>query len=288
MEPFLDFTGSKRKIKNIIINKFGKFDIYVEPFLGGGTIYFDLLPKKAILADNNQNLIITYLMVKNNIDNLIKKLRKIGNEYRKSEDKKKYYLKKREFYNKIKYINYEELKDKSEKIQLEIATLFIFINKTSYRGLYRENRNGLFNVGLGNRNIHIIGDKYFNHLREISKNLSKPGIKIMYSDYNNVFTYINKYYKNKKILLYLDPPYYPCNSSFFNYTKIFGVKEQEELAKKIIKLRENLNIEIYMSNSYCKELKILYKSFIFKKIVLSRFISPNKKANFAEYLIYSK
>jgi len=105
MKPIIKWTGGKGRIRDKIIPKFLNFTYYIEPFFGGGAIFFELLPEKAIISDINSNLINLYLIVKENNEKFIKKLKKYQTKYLSSEDeeyRKKFFYKIREKYNKIK------------------------------------------------------------------------------------------------------------------------------------------------------------------------------------------
>lgn len=153
LKPFIKWTGGKTRVLEQIVPYFKDYDdCYVEPFLGGGSVLFRLQPKNAIVADINSNLIITYKMVKTSVDKVITLLKKYQMEYPEYVERKKtkkgerrknltprevYFYKKRDRYNEIKfYENDIGNAEKSDK-NIELASLFLFLNKTAFNGMYR-------------------------------------------------------------------------------------------------------------------------------------------------------
>jgi DNA adenine methylase len=144
VSPFIKWVGGKskliseidRNLPDIIKDDF----TYVEPFLGGGAVFFHLISnykiKNAYLNDLNIHLINTYIDLRDNYRLLCKFLKDIQLEYENSEDKKNYYLNKRKEFNSIKK-------------SIEKSSLFIFLNKTGFNGMYRENSKGEFNIPFG-------------------------------------------------------------------------------------------------------------------------------------------
>ncbi len=229
-----------------------KIKRYFEPFVGGGTIAFFLLKthpeiENIFLSDINKELIITYNVVKRDVEELINLL----NRYKLKHNK--------EFYSKVR----EEDVDKLTPIQT--AARFIYLNKTCFNGLYRVNSKGKFNVPMGNyKNPGICNEK---DLREISKLLQKDDIK-MFQFYDAV--------KNtqKGDFIYFDPPYYPLKrESFTTYTKEqFLEKEQERLAE-LFKELDKRGCKVMLSNSDTPFIKNLYKGYNIHIVKATRMIN---------------
>ena len=141
-----------------------------------------------------------------NIDILIKSLKEMEEEYISLDDenRKIYYYEKRQKYNKLK-INIEEN-------NIEKASLFIFLNKTCFNGLYRVNKKGEFNVPMGAYKNPKICDK--ENLKNVA--MALKNVKIIYADYRESESFIDE-----KTFVYIDPPYRPLNtsSSFTSYTE---------------------------------------------------------------------
>ena len=152
--PFVKWVGGKRQL----LKQFREFGLYppeafnpitntyYEPFVGGGAVFFDLLPKNAELSDMNNELIIAYNVIKNNVDELIESLQK--------------HIYDKEYYLKVRIQKIEDLSD------IEIASRFIFLNRTGFNGLYRVNKNGQFNVPFGRYSNPVICDE--ENLRRVS------------------------------------------------------------------------------------------------------------------------
>lgn len=182
---------------------------YYEPFVGGGAVFFDLLPKNAELSDLNNELVITYNVIKNNVEELIQSLQK--------------HIYDKEYYLKVRAKKIDDLSN------IEVASRFIFLNRTGFNGLYQVNKSGQFNVPFGRYNNPVICD--VENLRQVSQALQD--VSITHQDYKNAL-------ETAKIgdFIYLDPPYYPINatSSFTSYTaEGFLEKEQTELRDTFIK-----------------------------------------------------
>ena len=162
-KPFAKWVGGKRQLlkqfKDLGLYPPEGFNpnkaTYFEPFVGGGAVFLDLLPQKAVLSDMNQELIITYNVIKNDVKSLIKSLKK--------------YKYDKEFFLKIRAQKIDELSD------LKIASRFIYLNRTCFNGLYRVNSKGDFNVPFGSYNNPLIYDE--GNLIKIS-NLSNIGPEI--------------------------------------------------------------------------------------------------------------
>lgn len=227
VKPFVKWAGGKGQLLAEIA-KYYPFDSkkitrYVEPFVGGGAVLFDILNKYKLeyvcLNDINTDLINTYSTVRDNIDELIERLIDIQGEYLSldSDNRKRFYYDKRERYNMLKT---GSICDNCEK-----AALLIFLNKTCFNGLYRVNQKGLFNVPAGAYKNPLICDE--KNLRSIAMLLQNT--EIVCGDYGALEDKIDK-----NTFVYIDPPYRPLSntSSFTAYTaNAFGDDEQIRLAK---------------------------------------------------------
>jgi DNA adenine methylase len=132
MEPFLKWAGGKRWLIKQCPSIFPeKYNTYIEPFLGSGSIFFFLEPKKAILSDINKDLINAYKIIKNTPDELYDILK----EYHANHSKEFYY----------------NIRDSEFSDDIHRAARFIYLNRTCWNGLYRVNRKGKFNVPIGTK-----------------------------------------------------------------------------------------------------------------------------------------
>lgn len=286
-KPFVKWAGGKSQLISEIRKKYPKnIKCYCEPFVGGGAVLFDILanykPEKVLINDINKELIITYYQLQNNVDNLIKKLFALQNEFISAdlEQRKIIYNNNRKLYN--------SLKNKScENNELEIASLFIFLNKTCFNGLYRVNKNGDFNVPMGSYKNPLICDEL--NLKNNSELLQN--VKIICGDYRKCKNFIDN-----ETFVYIDPPYRPLTqtSSFTSYSsKVFDDKEQIRLAKFINVISEKGAI-VVASNSDPQNtdendmfFDDLYKNYSIKRIQAKRMINSkgNGRGNINELLI---
>ena len=211
--PFVKWAGGKRQLIPQIRERMpGKYNDYYEPFVGGGAVIFDLLPANALINDINKALINTYRTICNEPDAFLKEVNRLDNDM--WEDGKKYYYSIREHYNdKLMRSEYD----------VELAALFVFINKHCFDGLYRVNGKGLFNVP-------------YNNSRRVSVD---EDVIIATSEYLRRVTIIDGDFeqacKNAKKgdFVFIDSPYAPLNpTSFESYTKEgFDIESHKRLAK---------------------------------------------------------
>ncbi len=210
LKPFIKWVGGKSKLlktlKEYIPNE---FDTYIEPFLGGGAMVFYLQPKKAIISDINAKLINTYIQVRDNLEQVIIALQS------KSVDK--------ETYLKIR----SEFNQKEVALNVELAAKFIYLNKASFGGVYRENSKGEYNVPFANGRVKIAVD--YENLKNISCYLNDNDVKILHQSFEKTLEMVGQ-----NDFIYLDPPYIKEKSnSFTKYNKDdFGVED----CKKIFSL----------------------------------------------------
>ena len=220
--PFVKWVGGKTQlldeVKKSLPRDFStrQHITYVEPFVGGGAVVFKLLQEypnieRAIINDINEELICTYRVIKENVEDLIESLDVIQSEYipLSSDDRKSYFIAKRSLFN-------------AKKITpLETAALFIFLNRTCFNGLYRVNSKGEFNVPHGKYVNPRICDA--DNLRACSKVLQK--VEILCGDFAETGRYAGP-----DTLYYFDPPYKPITetSSFTSYTR-GGFDDQEQI-----------------------------------------------------------
>ncbi len=232
--PFVKWPGGKSKLIEEIRKQYPlelgtTIRKYAEPFVGGGAVLFDILEKYELdeiyISDTNAELINTYIVLRDDVDHLIPELLQYQNEYipLSFDLRKKYFYEKRECFNNLK---------SQGILNVKTASLFIFLNKTCFNGLYRVNAKGEYNVPIGSYKTPLICDE--NNLRLVSKILSK--VTIVCGDYHESDAFIDN-----KTLVYLDPPYRPLSmtSNFTAYTQyMFGDDDQIELARYIQQLSD--------------------------------------------------
>lgn len=244
-KPFLKWAGGKGQLLKEIEQNYpfenGKITKYAEPFVGGGAVLFDILNKynldEVYISDINVELINTYRVIRDNIDDLIEIISAMQNDFTPldTEHRKELYLDKRNRFNELKV-------NGDKNINFEKAALMIFLNKTCFNGLYRVNKKGLFNVPMGSYKNPLICDE--NNLREVSKKLQN--VIIVCGDYKESADFIDE-----NTFVYFDPPYRPITdtSSFTAYTEnIFNDEKQIELARFVDHINEK-GAKVVVSNS---------------------------------------
>lgn len=215
-KPFLKWAGGKTQLLKEIECRFpkglktGDIDIYVEPFIGGGAVFFFIAQnfesiKHFYLFDVNQDLVRCYNTIKQNVDAVIAELDVLKHTFlaeRTSESRKEFFLAVRKEFNL----------EKSTHFSFATAAKLIFLNKTCYNGLYRVNQSGYFNVPFGGYKNPKLYD--FENLTAVSNLLQSADINC--SDFEKSAKYITS-----RTFVYLDPPYRPLSTtaSFTSYAK---------------------------------------------------------------------
>ena len=218
--PFVKWAGGKRQLLAQIRERMPReYNRYYEPFIGGGAVVFDLLPENALINDINEALINAYVQIRENVDSFLDNINRIDSAI--GEDGKAYYYSMRNLYNmKLEKMQYD----------IELAALFVFLNKHCFNGLYRVNSKGLFNVPYNN-----------------SKRVSYDEESIrMTSDYLKRVTITTGDFEDacrnagRGDFVFLDSPYAPLNpTSFESYTKEgFTLESHERLARLYDELTE--------------------------------------------------
>lgn len=271
-KPFLKWVGGKTQLLGQIHQYLPeKFNEYYEPFLGGGAVFFSLNPKKAYLNDLNPHLMDLYKHVRDNLKGLINELDKLQDEYvtLEHEDRKKLYYKKRDEYNQIKY-----------KANIKKSALLIFLNKTGFNGMYRENPRGEFNIPHGRNGLK----KLYNLDQIKDASMALKSAELSAEPYNVAIA------KAKKgDFIYLDPPYWPLTktANFTNYIGQDFVIEEQHILKDFIDELTDLGCKVMMSNSNTDMLKTLYNKYNIYEVSANRFINckPNGRGKITELLI---
>lgn len=259
-KPFLKWAGGKSQLLKQLNNYLPSiYNTYIEAFLGGGALFFSLKPKSAILSDINPELINCYKVVRDDVDGLILVLMKYINE--------------EVFYYELRS------KDVLKLSIIERAARFIYLNKTCFNGLYRENKKGEFNVPFGKNNNATICD--VDRLKEASKALKNA--KIICADYK----FVLRRYAQSGDFVFLDPPYHPVSESadFKRYTKeSFYEDDHVELRNEVNRLvRKGVNV--ISTNSNTDYINELYSAFEREVVETKRLISSNSLTRTGQDLI---
>lgn len=287
--PFLKWAGGKTQLLPTIDSflpesfRSEKDVTYIEPFVGGGAVLFFLLRKypnikHAVINDINSHLIQTYRVIRDEPRSLTEVLSELQAQFRTLND----YDKQKEFYLKIRNrFNRQELSS------VEEAAFMIFLNRTCFNGLYRENSKGGFNVPFGRYTNPTICDE--NLILADSELLQR--VEIINGDFSNTAEHISGY-----TLFYFDPPYRPLDatSSFNSYVKeSFDDTEQIRLKDFYSEISAG-GCHAMLSNSDCKGRNAeddffdrLYADFIIERVYAKRCINANaaKRGTLTELLI---
>lgn len=237
--PFVKWVGGKRQLlrqfRELGLYPPEGFDpvenTYFEPFVGGGAVFFDLLPKKAVLSDMNKELVTTYKVIRDDVEALIQSLEK--HTYSKSH------------FLKVRALNPEQLSDAA------VAARFIYLNRTCFNGLYRVNSKGQFNVPFGAYKNPRICDA--TNLRRVS--LALKHVTIRHEDYSHVLKRAKK-----GDFVYFDPPYHPltATASFTSYTAGgFSAEDQIKLRDTFLELHKR-GCYLMLSNSKTSFISKIY------------------------------
>ncbi|MEK4127396.1 Dam family site-specific DNA-(adenine-N6)-methyltransferase [Anoxybacillus sp. FSL W8-0382] len=223
-KPILKWAGGKQQMLDVLLPQVPKqYNRYIEPFFGGGALFFALTPKDAIIADSNPELINLYRVVADNVEELISILKEMKND--------------ESFYYEVRGLDPDLLSP------VERAARTIYLNRTCYNGLYRVNRKGQFNVPYGKyKNPKICDEK---NLRAASNALQD--VLIVEGDYKDVL----REHARPGDFIFLDPPYLPVGkySDFKRYTKEqFYEEDHIELAQEVDRLHE-LGCYVILTNS---------------------------------------
>jgi len=275
-KPFLKWAGGKGQLIPEIEArlpdelKAGQINTYIEPFISGGAVFFYIAQhyesiKHFYLFDINQDLVNSYNVIKEDVESLIKKLKRMQDKFIRLEEpeRKKYFLDVRKKFNAVKHYD----------CGIQTIAKLIFLNKTCFNGLYRVNKKGEFNVPFGRyKNPKICNAE---NLRATSEILQKA--KIICGDFENCLKYIGQ-----KTFVYFDPPYRPIStSSFTSYCKErFAQEEQVRLARFCKEKVDARGAKFLLSNSDPKNenpkdhfFEEHYKQFHIDRVKASRMIN---------------
>ncbi|MHB1314120.1 MAG: Dam family site-specific DNA-(adenine-N6)-methyltransferase [Christensenellales bacterium] len=248
--PLLKWAGGKTQLLDVILAKMpSSYGRYIEPFCGGGALFFALNPNEGIIADSNPELINAYQQVAEHIDEVITYLQSYSNT--------------EEMFYAVRSQEWHKLSP------TEAAARTIYLNKTCFNGLYRVNKKGQFNVPFGHYKNPKICD--VDALYAASAVLKKA--TIVCADYQQVL----KDYARPGDFIFLDPPYLPISeySDFKRYTKEqFYEEDHIELAHEVQRLHE-LGCYVILTNSNHPLVHELYGNFNIEVMQTKRYISCN-------------
>ena len=266
--PFVKWAGGKRQLLPQIKGRMPEqFNNYYEPFVGGGAVIFELLPENAVINDINKSLINAYRQICNEPDAFLQAINRLDREM--WEDGKAYYYSLRELYN-----------DKMMKAEydVELAALFVFINKHCFNGLYRVNGRGLFNVPYNNSRKVSVDEKA---IREISEYLKT--VTILEGDFEAACESAAE-----GDFVFIDSPYAPLNpTSFEAYTKEgFDIESHKRVAVLFDELTER-GCYCMLTNHNTKLINELYgnKGYRIDVVSVKRMINSDASNRVGEEVI---
>jgi DNA adenine methylase len=262
--PFLKWAGGKGQLIQQYTPYFPTiYETYYEPFLGGGAIFFHLLPQRSVLTDINPELVNVYRSIRDQVEPVIA------------------WLKKHESAHSYEY--YYQMRANPGTTSVERAARLIYLNRTCFNGLYRENSQGMFNVPMGRyKNPRICNPDL---LRSVSLALKQTRLEV------RPFDAILSEAKTSQDFVYFDPPYHPISatSNFTAYNRYsFHQADQIKLRDTAVELA-NRGVKVMLSNSDCPFIRELYQNFTIHTITAMRAINSNaeKRGKITEVLVTS-
>lgn len=275
-KPFLKWVGGKGQLLQKLLNRVdqaGDFGRYHEPFVGGGALFYALyrskrLKRQAQLSDYNPRLIATYEGVKQDVEKVIRLLHKHKKKHCES------------YYYEVREQLREDVRTNTKTPAPTHAARIIYLNKTGYNGLYRENSKGLYNVPFGRYKNPLICDE--DNLRSCSKALTKTKLQAQHFD---------KILTNSKPgdLVYFDPPYDPVSktSAFTGYSQGGFGDDSQKLLANVCKDLHAKDVKVLLSNSYTQFVRNLYSDFTIEEVSAKRNINSNasKRGAISEALV---
>ncbi|MDJ0731539.1 MAG: DNA adenine methylase [Crocosphaera sp.] len=293
--PVLKWAGGKTQLLPEIKKQYpqqlqqGKIKNYIEPFFGGGAVFFDIYSnfkiKKAYLFDKNTELIILYKVIQNDVNDLVEQLSILESQYLSLETEKR-----KELYYQVRndYNTFDKQTDANNYTQewIKRAAYTIFLNKTCFNGLYRVNSKGYFNVPIGRyKNPKILNE---NNLIAVSQSFQIAEIK--HTDFAEVLSYADE-----STFIYYDPPYRPISetANFNAYSSLeFNDDEQRKLRDVFVKASKQGALQMlsnsdptnYVDDPFFDE---LYQDFNISRILASRMINSkgSKRGKIREILV---
>jgi len=258
--PILKWAGGKTQLLSELLPKIPKkFGRYIEPFFGGGALFFALKPSDGIIADSNPELVNLYRSIATCVDKVIAYLRAYENN--------------EEVFYEVRALDWTKMP------AAEAAARMIFLNRTCFNGLYRVNKRGQFNVPFG----HYKNPKILDESSLQAASLLLRDTTIINGDYKNVL----RNYAKAGDFIFLDPPYLPISeyADFKRYTKEqFYEEDHTELAAEVRRLHE-LGCHVVLTNSNHPLVHEQYRQFEIEVIQTKRYISCNGKGRTGEDVI---
>jgi DNA adenine methylase len=262
MKPFFKYPGGKSWLVSEFKSKIQDIPVsrYIEPFLGGGAILLSMLEKypdiEYVVNDKNPVIYTVWKTLQTQVVSLIYAVQEIESRYKSSRNGKEFYLETRKRFNTDKdqlnqlfkitndsdAAKHVETKEQLRALQLKVSTEFLFLNKTCFNGLYRENSKGEFNVPQGkykmDRDLFDCGN-----MMDVSRGIQK--VSFLYTGYEAVV----EEYITKDSLIYCDPPY-KSSAPTFSYHDVYGTADDVILSAKLVRICKQRGARAIFSNAY--------------------------------------
>jgi DNA adenine methylase len=258
VRPLLKWAGGKRQLLPVLAEHYPlRFSRYVEPFVGSGAVFFDLLNQGRLtgcriqLSDVNADLIGCYWMVRDRTTEVLRALRALAREYRLDGSTVYYDVRDRRFNPMRADLRLRSASEKevAERYTPELAAMMVFLNRTGFNGLFRLNRRGGFNVPVGRYvNPRICDDA---NIRAVAHAFAAPGVAIDHAPFHETLAHTGR-----SDFVYCDPPYAPLSrtSSFAHYTAGgFTAFDQRWLQQAVIAACRR-GARVVVSNSSASEI----------------------------------
>lgn len=272
--PFVKWVGGKRQIMGEILRRLGPLGPgarYFEPFLGGGAVFFELAPARAVLADSNRRLVGTWKGIKDDVEGVIRLLRRYEKDH--LDDPKTFFYQMR------------AQPDARMRAPARLAAWFVYLNKTGFNGLYRVNSRDVFNVPLGRYAKPPICDE--DNLRACAAVLAGGDIEIRCCDFEAAVADARA-----GDVVYFDPPYVPLTRSanFTSYTAGGFSDDRDQvrlrdLARRLVRA----GVRVVLSNSSADLVKDLYqgRDFTLHEVQANRTLNSrtDRRGALAEVII---
>jgi DNA adenine methylase len=289
-KPFLKWAGGKdrlfHQLQQWLPHELNQIRNYYEPFLGSGAVFFNLTQdfsfNNVVLSDINEELILAYKVIQNNVPELIQIIDQYKTRYFKLStiDKEKFYYEMRSSYNVQRFnINHKKYSD----AWIPRAAQMIFLNKTCYNGLYRQNMRGEFNVPFGKNYDPAVYNQQ--NMELISKLLSN--VEIRTTDFESVLKSVDD-----NSFVYLDPPYKPVSktANFTDYYKTGFTEQDNKRLMNNLSVLTKRNIKFMLNNSFSVDndhLTTYYAGYTISTITANRMMSSisDRRGKISEIVI---
>lgn len=258
MEPFVKWAGGKRQLLERLNARLPEnFNTYYEPFVGAGALWLDLKPRRAVVNDNNSQLMNCYYAIKKNPREMLRKIQELDNAVCNQE----FYLQIREQYNS------KIIKD---ELDVEMAALMIWINKHCFNGLYRTNKQGLFNVPYNNKFTGKSIDEM--NVGMISYYLNDADVEMLCVDFEEACRDCQA-----GDFIFFDSPYVPISKTagFVDYTKESFKKEDHERLARLFRELDARGCYCMLTNHNVEWVYELYAGYNIEEVDVKRAINSN-------------